>query len=119
MASTTQSNNQRKPRHGKIRFDAACHPCWIAAFGKLSLAVQTINRRLVAGPRPGGTISTHWRSSGPLHGASSGVPDAVANRPAAGVIRADVADTANFHLASRDVTRQLKNYKGKSARLFG
>jgi hypothetical protein len=25
------------------------------------------------------------------------------------VVRADVADTANFHLTSRDVTRQLKN----------
>jgi len=25
------------------------------------------------------------------------------------VLRANVADTANFHLTSRDVTRQLKN----------
>jgi hypothetical protein len=25
------------------------------------------------------------------------------------VLRASVADTANFHLTSRDVTRQLKN----------
>jgi len=27
MASTVQSSNMRKPGHGKIRFDAACHPC--------------------------------------------------------------------------------------------
>ncbi|MEA2911334.1 MAG: hypothetical protein QOJ15_3415, partial [Bradyrhizobium sp.] len=27
MASTAQSSNMRKPRHGKIRFGAACHPC--------------------------------------------------------------------------------------------
>ena len=34
------------------------------------------------------------------------------------VVRADVADTANFHLTSRDVTRQLK-IRVAPARVFG
>jgi hypothetical protein len=93
MASTAQSSNMRKPRHGTAK-SVLAQPAILARL-RPSASFRSPCRRSTDALQQDPDLAGRYRragvparqSRGPLHGASSRVSDAVANRPVTATMR--------------------------------